>query len=55
MHLVRNALDHGIEPADERQAHGKPREGSITLVATSTGFFSSQVTGLIPDRAYDYR
>jgi two-component system chemotaxis sensor kinase CheA len=24
-HIVRNALDHGIEPADVRLARGKPR------------------------------
>ncbi|MBM3202304.1 hypothetical protein FJZ55_00140 [Candidatus Woesearchaeota archaeon] len=29
IHLVRNALDHGIEPPAERQAQGKPGEGLI--------------------------
>ena len=33
MHLVRNALDHGLEAPDERQAHGKPGQGRITLSA----------------------
>jgi two-component system chemotaxis sensor kinase CheA len=32
-HLVRNAIDHGIEPASERQARGKPAAGTITLNA----------------------
>ena len=32
-HLVRNALDHGIEPPEERVAAGKPREGTIRLIA----------------------
>ena len=32
-HLLRNAIDHGIESADERLATGKPVEGSITLEA----------------------
>ena len=32
-HLLRNAIDHGIESADERLAAGKPAEGSITLEA----------------------
>ncbi len=32
-HLVRNALDHGIEQPDERSAAGKPAAGSITLSA----------------------
>jgi two-component system chemotaxis sensor kinase CheA len=31
MHLLRNAVDHGIEPPEEREAEGKPREGSIRL------------------------
>ncbi|WP_137287262.1 chemotaxis protein CheW [Halorussus salinisoli] len=31
MHLLRNAVDHGIEPPDEREAAGKPREGTIRL------------------------
>jgi two-component system, chemotaxis family, sensor kinase CheA len=32
-HLIRNAADHGIEPAAERLAAGKPREGLIRLRA----------------------
>lgn len=32
-HLVRNALDHGIEGPDDRLAAGKPREGRIRLTA----------------------
>jgi len=32
-HLVRNAIDHGIESASERQATGKPEEGNLTLNA----------------------
>lgn len=32
-HLLRNALDHGIEPPEEREALGKPRQGSIHLSA----------------------
>lgn len=31
MHLLRNAIDHGIEPAAERVAAGKPPEGRLTL------------------------
>lgn len=37
MHLVRNALDHGIESPEERVAAGKPRSGTITLEAKHTG------------------
>lgn len=33
MHLVRNALDHGIEPADVRAANGKPVKGRVELNA----------------------
>jgi two-component system, chemotaxis family, sensor kinase CheA len=32
-HLVRNAIDHGIEPADVRVASGKPAAGTVTLNA----------------------
>lgn len=31
MHLLRNAVDHGIEFSDVRETLGKPREGLITL------------------------
>ncbi len=34
LHLVRNAVDHGIEPPKERRAKGKPVEGMIRLEAT---------------------
>lgn len=30
-HMLRNAVDHGIESIEERKAKGKPAEGSITL------------------------
>jgi len=33
VHMLRNAVDHGIEPPDERQAAGKPRVGTVTLSA----------------------
>jgi two-component system chemotaxis sensor kinase CheA len=33
MHLVRNAMDHGIEPADVRLARGKPARGTLKLNA----------------------
>ncbi len=32
-HLVRNAMDHGIEPAEQRLAAGKPVEGQLRLNA----------------------
>jgi two-component system chemotaxis sensor kinase CheA len=33
IHLIRNAVDHGIEPAAERVALGKPAEGRLVLTA----------------------
>jgi len=36
-HLVRNAIDHGLETPDERVAAGKPRTGAITLAASQRG------------------
>jgi two-component system, chemotaxis family, sensor kinase CheA len=36
-HLVRNAADHGIEAASERQAAGKPVRGTIRLDAYHDG------------------
>ncbi|MDA8362273.1 MAG: chemotaxis protein CheA [Gammaproteobacteria bacterium] len=37
VHLVRNALDHGIEPAAVRTAAGKPEQGQIRLNAYHRG------------------
>ncbi len=37
MHLVRNALDHGIESYEERLLKGKPKNGTITLEAKNSG------------------
>jgi two-component system, chemotaxis family, sensor kinase CheA len=37
LHLVRNAVDHGIESAAEREAKGKPRQGLIRLHAMQLG------------------
>ena len=37
MHMVRNAVDHGIEPPEVREANGKPREGTIRLNAYHQG------------------
>lgn len=33
MHLVRNAVDHGIETKEEREAKGKTEKGKVTLSA----------------------
>ena len=37
IHLVRNAIDHGIEPPEERKAKGKPETGTIILSALQEG------------------
>jgi len=37
MHLIRNAVDHGIEKPDVRIKSGKPATGSLTLEARSSG------------------
>jgi two-component system chemotaxis sensor kinase CheA len=37
MHIIRNALDHGIETADERRAAGKEPVGHVTLNAYQQG------------------
>jgi two-component system chemotaxis sensor kinase CheA len=37
IHLVRNAIDHGIEPPEERIKAGKPEEGIIKLSAFQEG------------------
>ncbi|MFZ5906140.1 MAG: chemotaxis protein CheA [Nitrospirota bacterium] len=37
MHLVRNSIDHGIEPAAERLSRGKQAQGTIVLKAAQKG------------------
>lgn len=37
VHIVRNAIDHGLEPPDERVAAGKPRAGHLRLVGSQVG------------------
>ena len=37
MHIIRNALDHGLEGPDERSASGKSEEGTIELSAVAQG------------------
>jgi two-component system chemotaxis sensor kinase CheA len=47
LHMIRNAVDHGIEPPDERRKAGKPEEGTIRLSAYHEG--SSIVIELADD------
>lgn len=37
VHMVRNSMDHGLEPPDERERVGKPRQGTVRLSATHRG------------------
>lgn len=37
LHILRNCIDHGIEPPDERVKLGKPRQGSIVLKTYHAG------------------
>jgi two-component system chemotaxis sensor kinase CheA len=36
-HMLRNAIDHGVEPEAERLAQGKPRTATLRLVAQQQG------------------
>src|SRR4030095_16193135 len=37
LHLVRNAVDHGLEPPDDRVRTGKPPEGTVQIRAHQRG------------------
>jgi chemosensory pili system protein ChpA (sensor histidine kinase/response regulator) len=55
MHLLRNCVDHGIEPPLERETRGKPRSGQITIRAAVEGnqaiiSVSDDGRGIDPDR-----
>ena len=55
IHMIRNSADHGIEPAEERIAKGKPPFGTITLRAFHQGGFivieiQDDGRGLDPER-----
>ena len=41
VHLVRNAIDHGVEAPDLREAQGKPRMGRVRLSAQQEGDYVS--------------
>ncbi|MHB9156314.1 MAG: chemotaxis protein CheA, partial [Endomicrobiales bacterium] len=45
VHLLRNALDHGLEPTAKRQAAGKPVQGKVVLNARrERGYISIEVS-----------
>ncbi len=54
MHLLRNAVAHGIEPPEERMRSGKPRAGAILLRLESAGG-SLRVTVEDDGRGIDYK
>lgn len=37
MHMIRNSMDHAIEPPEDRIAAGKPETGTVTLSAQNVG------------------
>ncbi|MGQ9509031.1 MAG: response regulator [Thermodesulfobacteriota bacterium] len=37
IHILRNAIDHGIEEPDKRESMGKPRQGTIKVSALNEG------------------
>jgi two-component system chemotaxis sensor kinase CheA len=49
LHLVRNAVSHGIEPAEERKSSGKKASGQLLLKASASG---SNVVFEIADDGY---
>lgn len=55
IHLVRNAVDHGIESPENRAAVGKPREGHVLLSAEQEGdhillIIQDDGAGMDPDK-----
>ncbi len=55
IHIIRNAIDHGIEPPVEREAEGKPRAGTIRMEARQEGDhivieISDDGRGIDPDK-----
>ena len=53
VHLVRNAVDHALEPPDERQRAGKPAEGLIRLACFERGSNQLEVTVADDGRGID--
>lgn len=44
IHLIRNSIDHGVEPADERVKFDKPSQGQIKLSATQISGNQVEIT-----------
>lgn len=56
IHLIRNAIDHGIEPPSERIEKGKPAQGKLSISVLNAGGSSVEITvnddgqGINPER-----
>ena len=58
VHIIRNAMDHGIEHPDEREKAGKPRTGTVVLGASHEGNLiiikiSDDGKGMIPQKIFE--
>ncbi len=57
VHLIRNAMDHGLEPTEDRIKIGKPKAGTIKLSASHEGNLiiirvSDDGRGMVPDKIF---
>lgn len=58
IHLLRNAIDHGLETPEEREAAGKPPEGRLRILARPDGdrlevILEDDGRGIDPERVRD--
>lgn len=58
VHIIRNAMDHGIELPEDREKAGKPRTGSVVLSASHEGNLiiikiSDDGKGMIPQKIFE--
>lgn len=54
IHIIRNAIDHGLESPEQRLNQGKAPEGNVTIkAATSGGFLQIDISD--DGRGFDYR
>lgn len=52
-HLIRNAIDHGIESPERREEQGKPRMGTIRLTATEASGGNVEIVIADDGRGFD--
>ncbi|WP_028330829.1 chemotaxis protein CheA [Brachyspira alvinipulli] len=58
VHIIRNAMDHGIEHPEDREKAGKPRMGTVVLSASHEGNLiiikiSDDGKGMIPQKIFE--